>query len=181
MPGMAGQLGGDAQTVRDDGQLTPAAARLEVPGDRERGRAGVQDDAFAIVDEGRRGRADACLLARLQPLADLEGDLRPAAIEGDRAAMRPLQPMLGLEDREILAHGHRRDPEAGGQLLDADAPVFLDHAGDVLLSLAGEDVPQGGAGWFGHASPFDPHGSTKRVSVGSPPHSRLNRNAMSRR
>ncbi len=113
MPGWPASSAGDAQTVRDDGQLTPTAARLEVPGDRQRGRAGVQDDAFAIVDEGRRGRADASLLTRLQPLADLEGDLRPAAIEGDRAAMRPLQPMLGLEDHEILARRSRPRPRSG--------------------------------------------------------------------
>ena len=95
----------------------------------------------------------------LQPLADLEGDLGPAAIDGDRAAVRAQQSMLGLEDHEVLADGHGRDPEARGQLVDADATVLLDDAGDVLLPLAGEDVAGGGAGWIGHASPYrDPAG-----------------------
>ena len=77
-PGMTGELRGDPQAVGDDGQLAPAAARLEVPGDGQRGGARVHRDALAVVDERRAGRADPALLVGLEPLADVEGELGPA-------------------------------------------------------------------------------------------------------
>ena len=91
-PGVTGQLRGDPEAVRDDRQLAPAAARLEVASDGERRRARVQDDALAVLDEGRARRADPQLLVRLEPFADLEGELRSAPVDRDRAAVRPDEP-----------------------------------------------------------------------------------------
>ena len=99
MPGMTGELRGDPQAVRDDRQLAPAAARLEVTGDRQGRRARVHDDALAVVDERGRGNADPSLLVGLQALADLEGELGAAPVDGDRAAVGPDESVLGLEGR----------------------------------------------------------------------------------
>ena len=88
-----------------------------------------------------------CLLVGLEPLADLEGELRPAPVDGDRAAVRPDEAVLRLEDDEVLADRDRRDAELGRQIADPGATVLLDDPGDVLLPLAGEDVARRGAGW----------------------------------
>ena len=92
-PGMAGELRGDAQPVGDDRQLAPAAAGLEVAGDGQGRRARVHDDALAVLDEGGAGGADPGLLVGLEPLADVERELRPAAVDRDRAAVGPDQAM----------------------------------------------------------------------------------------
>ena len=102
MPGVAGQLGGDPQAVGDDGQVAPAAARLEVPGHREGRRARVERDALA-VDDHRRGRtADRVLLVALEPLADVERALGAGPAGDDGAAVGPDEAALLLE--------RRRDP-----------------------------------------------------------------------
>ena len=116
----------------------------------ERRRARVHDDALAVVDERRAGRADPRLLVRLEPLADVERELGPAPVDGDRAAVGPDQPALGLEDDEVLADGDRGDAEPGRQVADPGAPVLLDDAGDVLLALAGEDVARARR-WLGRS------------------------------
>ena len=179
MPGMPGKLRRDAEAVGDDRQLAPAAARLELASDRERGRAGVHHDALAILHEGCAGGTDDELLVGLEALADVECEFRPAAVDRDRAAVGPDQPAVGLEPDEVLADGDRRDLETGRQLADANTAVLVDDAHDVLLPFAGEDVASGGAGWNGHASPPCDFG-TSRGFVWLQRHSKRHVNAMSR-
>ncbi len=60
---MAGEFRRDAQSVGHDRQLTPAAACLEMPGDRQRGGAGVEHDALAVAHQGC-GRPPRCATSR---------------------------------------------------------------------------------------------------------------------
>ena len=125
-PRMAGQLRRDAQPVGDDRQLVPAAARLEVAGHGQGGRAGIDHDALAVVHEGGRSGPDARLLVRLEALADLERELRPAVVDGDRAAVGPDEATLGLEGHQVLADRDRRDAELRREVGHPGAAVLLD-------------------------------------------------------
>ena len=123
-------------------------------GDGERRRARIHDDALAVLHEFGRGSPDALLLVLLEPLADVERELRPAAVGHDRAAVRPDEPALGLEGQQVLADRDRGDAEPGGQIVHAGASVLLDDARDVVLAFAGEDVPRVAAGRQGHGAPL---------------------------
>ena len=126
------------------------------------------------------GDTDDQLLVRLQALADVERELGPAPVDGDRAAVGPDQSTLRLEAEKVLADGDGRDLEPGRQVTDAHAPLLLDDADDVLLALAGEDVARGGAGWNGHASPPCGLGTIGGFDW-LQRHSNRHKNAMSRR
>ena len=178
---MAGQLRGEPQPVRDDGQLAPAAAGLELPGDGECGGARVHDDALAVAGRARGRRADPRLLVRLEPLADVERELRPAPVGHDRTAVRPNQAAVSLEGQQVLADRDGGHAEAGGQIAHAGTSVLLDDAGDVVLAFASEDVPRVAAGRQGHGAPTWSIRVVTRVSNRVPAHLRTNVNAMSRK
>ena len=112
------------------------------------------------------GGTDALLLVGLEALADLERELRPAAVDGDRAAVGPDEPMLGFEHDEVLADRDRRHAELGREIGDPGTTLLLDDAGDVFLAFTGEDVARGGARWIGHASPSVELGIRARGFVG---------------
>ena len=155
IPGMTGELRGDPQAVRDDRQLAPAAARLEVAGDRQGRRARVHDDALAVLDERRAGGTDPPLLVRLEALPDVERELGPAAIDA-RSLRRACAPG-GRSDSSTTRSLRIVTAETWNcwrKVRDPSAPVLLDDPGDVLLPLTGEDVLRGGAGRSVTASPF---------------------------
>ena len=131
-----------------------AGTRLELAGDGQGRRARVHHDALAVMDERGTGRPDPQLLVGLEPLADVERELRLAPVDRDRPAVGADQPALVLEPDEVLADRDGRDVEPGRQVADPGATVLLDDAGDVLLALPGEHVARRGAGWIGHASPL---------------------------
>ena len=85
-----GQLRRDPQPVGDHGEVAPAAARLEVTGHRERGRAGVEGDALAVDDHRRppRGRSRP---SRAAACRSRTSNARSAlvALRRERAAVRP--------------------------------------------------------------------------------------------
>ncbi len=136
---VAGQLHRDPDAVGDDRQLVPVLALLEVACDRQGRGRGVEDDAVAVLDQCRGGGPDARLLRALEPLADVERQLRAARrAGGDGAAVGPDEATLTLEDEEILADRDRRHAEASRQLRDAGTTRLGHDLGDLLLALPRE-------------------------------------------
>ena len=165
MPGMAGQLGGEAQAVGDDRQLAPAAARLELAGDR-RGRSCW-----------RPSRCSRRRWTRAPPRPRCEPSRRPGGARGcrtrapagcgrwrsrrrgsGRAGRSASSPTRSL--RMVTAETPKRVASSATRT----RPCSSTMRDDVLLAFAGEDVARGGAGWNGHASPLvradDATGST---------------------
>ena len=148
--GMAGELGGDPQAVGDDGQVEPPAARREVPGHRQRRGAGVERDALAVDDHRRSSAADRVLLGSLEALADVERALGTGPAGDHRAAVRPDEAALLLQQVEVLADRDARHAEQAAELGNAGAAVLLDDPRDVLLALLGEHVAAGRLDGHGH-------------------------------
>jgi hypothetical protein len=139
-PGVPGELRRDPEAVRDDREVQPAATCLEVAGEGEGGGAGVEGDAFAVRDHRRGLPADGLLLGALEALADVEGALRTGPRGRDGTAVRPDEPALQLECREVLADRDAGDAEALRKVRDARSTVLLDEARDELLAFLGEHV-----------------------------------------
>ena len=184
-PRVPGELRGEPQAVGDDRQLAPAAARLELAGDGQGRRAGVEHDALAVVDEGRarppRCAAFSSAWSRSRISNASSGRLRSTAIAPPWVRTRRWSASSAIRSLRIVT---AETPNSGRQVGHPGAAVLLDDPGDVLLSLAGEDVARGGAGWGGHASPLVRIGATTRgegfrlISDGTVDR---DRNAMSRR
>ena len=99
---------------------------------------------------------DEQLLVGLEALADVEGELRPVAVDGDRAAVRADDAGDGLEGDEVLADGDRGDAEPGDEVRDPGTALLLDDAGDLVLPLPGEHVHGRGVGRTRHGRSFPP-------------------------
>ena len=186
MPGMTGQFGGEAQAVGDDRQPAPATARLEMAGDRQGRRAGIEHDALAVAGRGSPPRP------RSAP------SRRPGAARGSRTrapgrlrstAMAP--PWVRTRRRSAssairsLRMVTADTPNWLARSVTRARPLLVDDPDDPFLSFAGEDVARGDTRCGGHASP---RGGTRgddsapiEVSFGFRAHSRPYRNAMSRR
>ena len=138
--GETGELGGDPESVRDDRQLDPPAAGLEMTRDRERRGARIERDALAVHHHSGGQPPDPVLRVTLQALAHLEGALGETSDDADRPAVRPRQPTLGLEHGQVLADRHARDAETLREVGNPCASVLLDESDDVLLAFAREEV-----------------------------------------
>ena len=104
------------------------------------GRAGVEDDALAVVDQRGGGGADARLLAGLQPLADVEGELRPLA-SGAIAppwvrTTRPLASSASRSLRIVTAE----TPNCSARSATRARPCSSTMRAMLILALACEDV-----------------------------------------
>ena len=185
-PRRAGQLRGDPQPVGDDGQLAPAAARLELARHGERRRARVHDDALAVVDErSRAGAPIAVLLVLLESLADVERELRAVAVDGEIAppCVRTTRRSASSATRS-LRMVTVETPNCVGEVAHAGAAVLLDEADDVLLAFAGEDIARDRGAPSGRSLPLlvaDPGRDTVSEAVVRLAHLRPNENAMSRK
>src|SRR5262249_6991319 len=92
---------------------------------------------------------DRVLLGPLDPLANVERAFRTAP-QGHGAAVRPDEPSLRLERREVLPDRHAGHVEPRRQVGHPGATMLLDDAGDVFLALFGEDVARGRVARHGH-------------------------------
>ena len=106
------------------------------------------------MDQLRGRRTDPDLLIGLEALADVERELRPAAMRRDRAAVRPDEPAGGVEDDEVLADGDRRHGEPGGKIRDPGTAVLFDKTGNVVLTFSREDILRRAARGTGHGRSF---------------------------
>ena len=108
---------------------------------------------LAVVDEGRGRRADARLLVLLEPLAEVEGELRAVAVRSDArrrgcAMSRPSPSRTTRSLRMVTVE----TPNRVARSLTRTRPCSLDEARDLVLALAGEDVAWRGAGRDGQTN-----------------------------
>jgi hypothetical protein len=89
------------------------------------GGADVDDDRLAVGHEGRRRGGDGGLLVGLALGHLFERTLAAGAVERHRTAVDPERDLSLLEHLEVVAHGHRADAEAVGEVADADEPSLL--------------------------------------------------------
>jgi len=72
----------------------------------------------------------------------------------DRAAMRPNQPLSGLQHQEVLPDRDAGNLELCREIGDPRPPVLLDEADDVILALPCEDVLRRAVRGIGHRRSF---------------------------
>jgi len=119
--------------VGDDGEVLGVR---QVAGEDGDGRRGVHADADAAAGHQRHELAGDRLLGRTSPSFALLEGLR--ATHG--ASSHPADDTLLLERLQVAADGHRADPEAVGQLVDAQRAVDGQQLGQGLTSALDVDA-----------------------------------------
>jgi len=136
------ELERDLQPVGDDGQFIPFALAQRT-GDFDRGRTGVQDDRFAVLDQLGRGMADAPLLS--MAMCFLEARWRVGCAWRHRycTAVRAHDRRIARECLEVGTYRHRRDVEASRKFLDRCTTLPLDEFDDESAAFFDEQAGRG--------------------------------------
>src|SRR2546421_4495508 len=99
-------------------------------GDLKRGRAGVERDAVAVLDQARSLSSDKRLLWPMEASPNFESELSPAASDAYGTAMGPEYAPFLLEHSEVLSNRHLRNGQALAQVDDGGSRLLLDHTSD---------------------------------------------------
>ena len=129
-----GQQLRDRQAVGDDLD-GPARQRA---GDFQRGRAAVQEDRIAVVEQCGGRAADRALLGGLGGRPVVEGRHRPDLPRVDGAAVRALDRTGEVERLQVASDGALGHPERPDQLVEGGKPLPGDQVEELLPARLGE-------------------------------------------
>jgi len=101
------------QASSQDGQIVAA---VQMPGDGQCGRRGIEDDGLAVEHARRGRRPDALLLGDVQVLPNHVGKRRGVLRSQERSSVRPDEPPRLLQPLEIIARCDLRDIQRGADL-----------------------------------------------------------------
>src|SRR5450830_775122 len=132
--GGVGQLPGDVQAVGQDGHALGIA---QVAGQRNRGRARVDDDVVACFDEGGRERADAFLLLVMNGVLLADRVFRRRRARQVGAAVAARDQALRLQRRQVISDRDGGNAQLGDKLADLHRAFFGQQAQDRFAALAG--------------------------------------------
>jgi hypothetical protein len=133
--GVSRDVGGSRDVVGDQDQVAQVGPGAQSTQDFRGGRAGVEQDGVAVLDQGRGRPADPALFVRVGQGRVGVGRLEGHALAEDRTAVGALDNPLPLEPFQVAADGrfggaehfgeHRRSHDLVDLQVLPDHPVAL--------------------------------------------------------